>query len=116
VLIRVEIEQTGARRWRKRPEEAIDVARRLLERTRRAGVRVPRASFYVDGELVRGGYTRTDLAVDFGRCWCGRGALKIVGGVPFCCSPHERLWAAWDDNLRARVIVARFLAIYGRRR
>lgn len=117
-LIRVEIEQTGARRYRKEPEAAVAVARGMLNATRQAGVRVPRVAFYVAGELVRGGYTRTDLAVEFGRCWCGRGALyrKSVQEPAFCCAAHEYLWGTWSDDLRARVIVARFLAIYGRRR
>jgi hypothetical protein len=114
-LIRVEIEQTGARRYRKEPEDAIELARRLLAETRQAGVRVPRVAFFVAGRLVRGGYTRTDLAVEFGRCWCGRGALyrKSRQEPAFCCAAHEYLWGTWSANLRARVIVARFLAIYG---
>lgn len=114
-MIRVEIQQTGARRYRKEPEAAIILARRMLNETRQAGVRVPRVAFFVAGELVRGGYTRTDLAVEFGRCWCGRGALYVKDEIPFCCAKHEILWLEWTDEHRARVIVARFLWIHRRR-
>lgn len=98
------------------PAEAIHLARDLLEHAREAGHRVPYASFYADGVLVRGRVTRTDLAANLGRCWCGRGALVVKDDVPFCCAAHETLWHEMSENVRARVIVARFLAIYGRRR
>lgn len=117
-MIRIEIEGTGARRYRKNPDAAVAVARRLLNETRQAGVRVPRASFFVAGQLVRAGVTRTDLATCLGVCWCGRGALYGYPrpGEAFCCAAHDALWQRLSDQRRARVIVARFLAIYGRRR
>lgn len=112
-MIRVEIERTGARRYRKRPEDAVAIARSLLNETRAAGVRVPRASFYVAGRLVRAGVTRTELATSLGVCWCGRGALRGYPrpGEAFCCAQHEALWARMSNETRAKVIVARFLAI-----
>lgn len=113
-MIRVEIEQTGARRYRKTPEAAVELARRMLNETRQAGVRVPRVSFFVAGKLVRGGYTRTDLATSLGVCWCGRGALRGYPrpGEAFCCAAHEALWQRMSVRTRAAVIVARFVAIY----
>lgn len=118
-MIRIEIEGTGARRYRKDPDAAVAVARRLLNETRQAGVRVPRASFFVDGQLVRAGVTRTEIASSIlGVCWCGRGALRGYPrpGDAFCCAAHEVIWRGLSDQRRARVIVARFLAIYGRGR
>lgn len=113
-MIRVEIEQTGTRRYRKRPEDAVDVARRLLTEHRQAGIRVPRASFFVDGRLVRAGVTRTHIATALGVCWCGRGALRghPEAGEAFCCAAHEALWQRMSNRTRAAVIVARFVAIY----
>lgn len=93
----------------------MQAARSLLAEARAAGHRIPRAHFYANGTLVRGNVTRTDLATDLGVCWCGRGALRGYPrpGEAFCCAKHESLWQEWPDDLRARVIVARFVAIYG---
>lgn len=118
-MIRVVVEQTGETARARRPETAVVKARELLEEARRRGVRVPYASFYgPDGKLVRSRVTRTDIAaaLRLGICWCGRGALRVKDGIPFCSSKHEVMWDEWSDDLRARTIVARFLAIYGRRR
>ena len=111
-LLFVYIRPTGIRVDAENPDEAIHLAIDLLEEARKAGHKVPRADFFVDGRLVKGSVTRTDLAHDLGVCWCGRGALRIVDDVPFCCSAHEVLWAKWSPSLRARTIVARFIAIY----
>lgn len=112
----VYIRPAGIRADAENPDEAIHLARDLLEEARKAGHRVPRADFFVDGRLVRGSVTRTDLAKDFGVCWCGRGALRVKDDVPFCCSAHEVLWDKWSPSLRARTIVAQFISIYGRGR
>lgn len=112
--ILVVVDPPGYRAEVDEPAEAIHLARDLLERARAEGHRVPRASFYANGVLVRGEMTRTDLATDLGRCWCGRGALYEKDETPFCCAEHEALWNRMGKNQRARVIVARFLGIYGR--
>lgn len=109
----VMIEQTGKRRHAHTAKESVALARELLEKARRQGHRVPRASFYANGKLVRSSVTRTDLAVALGRCWCGRGALRGEPGAGWCCAAHEALWWRMSRQQRARVIVARFLAIYG---
>jgi hypothetical protein len=108
----VRIEPTNEWAYAATPEEIIDYARDLLEDAR--GVHpVPRAAFYANGKLVRGDVTRTDLAVELGRCWCGRGALRGRAGEGWCSAQHEALWGRMSPDVRARVIVARFLRIYG---
>jgi transcriptional regulator with XRE-family HTH domain len=97
-------------------QDALELGRVLLELARASGIAVPRAYFLgPDGTLVRGRVTRTDLAVDLGRCWCGRGALRQTGAGTFCCAAHEALWNRMDAQTRARVVAAQFIAIYGRR-
>jgi hypothetical protein len=111
----VRVEPTDDRAYARTPEEAVYAARSLLEQARADGHRIPRASFYALGKLVRGSVTRTDLAEGLGVCWCGRGALRGYPrpGEAFCCAPHEALWGRMSPETRASVIVARFLRIYG---
>lgn len=95
-------------------EGIVYAATTLLNEARENGHGSPYARLYRDGRLVRDRVRRTDLATALGRCWCGRNALRRgYGEERFCCAAHEHLWNQWDDDLRARTIVAMFIHLHG---
>lgn len=113
------VEPTGERAETAEPEQLLQEAWRMLLLARGDGHRQPYARLFGNGVLVRDRVTRTDLATRFkqlGRCWCGRGALRGQPGAGWCCAQHEALWERMTKEQRARVIVARFIAIYGERK
>jgi hypothetical protein len=91
----------------------------MLDEARDQGHGSPSANLYRwdnGWKLVKYGVKRADLSITPTRCWCGRGVLKHVAYADmergFCSDQHRVLWDQMSDDMKARVIVARFINLF----